>query len=391
MAVQNDVTEFIRLLEKSIETENFLSFKLTNKRNKEQIFKAILGKLILIKKEVHLSLIYRSDTQDTTKNFKLDKVKDILDTAFAEDFYQGEFDSKDFSYYLTQLDNGKTRLRHKPNMETHEVSFEHDKSKYRMIPAAGNIYLQRLGVTTTTFQVRNKSQDKYKQINKYVEIIDDILKKTKLPKDAIVVDMGSGKGYLTFSLYDYFTRIRGEQPKIYGVEMRPELVDICNDIAKECAYDQLEFKQGLIQDVHFERIDFLLALHACDTATDFAIYKGIRAGSQLIICAPCCHKQVRKRLNPIGLFENITKHGILKERQAEILTDTIRAMLLEAWGYKTRVFEFISTTHTPKNVLIVASLDEKRDTPDPEIMKEIEALRLAFRIQYHYLERILQS
>jgi hypothetical protein len=135
----------------------------------------------------------------------------------------------------------------------------------------------------------------------------------------------------------------------------------------------------------------LIALHACDTATDDAILKGINANSKIIICAPCCHKQIRKRLNPLNILEKITSHGILKERQAEILTDTIRAMILEAYGYKTRVFEFISTSHTPKNVLIVGIQDEIRTSPDQEIMKEIVKLREMWGISFHYLERLVSN
>jgi hypothetical protein len=133
----------------------------------------------------------------------------------------------------------------------------------------------------------------------------------------------------------------------------------------------------------------LIALHACDTATDDAIYKGIQANAKVIICAPCCHKQIRKQMAPQNELKNITKHGILLERQAEIVTDTIRSLILEAYGYKTKVFEFIATEHTPKNVLIVGTKSEKNEAAKKESLDKVSGLKNLFNIKTHYLETLL--
>lgn len=382
------IAEFLKMIERSIKNDDFLGIKLALKRNEEYEIRTISGKLIELKKGVHLSLIYRYPTKDITKNILPNEIVPLIKENLENHFLQAELSTKEYNYFLTLFGNGKSKLRHKINDHIKHVTRTHDHEKNRMIKSEDNIYLRALGVTNEVFRVKSKMQDKYKQINKYAEIINDILKKTVLPEDPVIVDMGSGKGYLTFALYDYFQNIRENKPTIYGVEIREDLVNICNRIAKEASYENLHFIKDSIQDSSFERIDFLLALHACDTATDDAIFKGIISKSKLIVCAPCCHRQVRKNMATQGILRNITKHGIMMERQAELLTDTIRAMILEAYGYRTRVFEFISTVHTPKNVLIVATKIEDRSEPDVQIVEEIQELKAKFGIPYHHLERL---
>jgi hypothetical protein len=174
-----------------------------------------------------------------------------------------------------------------------------------------------------------------------------------------------------------------------GVEFREELVTVCNDIARKANFDNLAFIKGTIEKTELEHIDILIALHACDTATDEAIYRGIKSEAALIVCAPCCHKQIRKAMNVTNELQNITKFGILKERQAEIITDTLRAMLLEAYGYKTNVFEFISVEHTPKNLMIIGRKVSDSNPKKQEIMNNIAAIKQIFGIEKHYLETLL--
>lgn len=382
------IAEFLKMVERAIKNDDFLGIKLALKRNEDYEIRTVSGKLVELKKGIHLSLIYRYPTKDITKNITLDKVVDLIRENLENHFLQAELNTQEYNYYLTLFGNGKSKLRHKINDHIKHVTRTHDHEKNRLIKSEDNIYLRALGVTNEVFRVKSKMQDKYKQINKYAEIINDILKKTVLPDDPVIVDMGSGKGYLTFALYDYFQNIRENKPKVIGVEIREDLVKICNRIAKEASFEDLTFIKDSIQESNFERIDFLLALHACDTATDDAIFKGIESKSKLIVCAPCCHRQVRKNMITEGIFNNITKHGILMERQAELLTDTIRSMILESFGYRTRVFEFISTVHTPKNVLIVATKMEDKSEPDAKIIQEIQELKAKFGISYHHLERL---
>jgi len=171
-----------------------------------------------------------------------------------------------------------------------------------------------------------------------------------------VADMGSGKGYLTFALYDYLTNSLGMNTEITGVEYRHDLVNLCNDISEKSAFTQLKFTQSTIEDFDPKNTNILIALHACDTATDDAIAKGIEAEADLIVVAPCCHKQIRREMEKSKAqndLQFLTQHGIFMERQAEMVTDGIRALVLEYFGYSTKVFEFISDTHTPKNAMII--------------------------------------
>jgi hypothetical protein len=181
-------------------------------------------------------------------------------------------------------------------------------------------------------------------------------------------------------------------PTVTGVEYRPELVALCNKIAAEAQFDRLHFAQGCIADFDCSGANILIALHACDTATDDAIYKGITAGADLIVVAPCCHKQIRREMEKSRRHNDLDflmKHGIFIERQAEMVTDGLRALILEYYGYATKVFEFISDAHTPKNVLIVGSRNRNMVVGDPAIREKITAAKAYFGIESHHLEKVL--
>ncbi len=250
-------------------------------------------------------------------------------------------------------------------------------------------YLRELGITNATWEVRREMSDKYKQINQYIELLAPYLNEINLKDDFHVVDMGSGKGYLTFALFDYLKNSLKLDARMTGVEFRQELVDTCNVIAQKSGFEQLSFLKGTIEKAELSKIDILIALHACDTATDEAIYRGITSGAELIVCAPCCHKQIRKAMSVTNELNNITRFGILKERQAEIITDTIRAMILELNGYKTNVFEFISLEHTPKNVMIVGKKTKINSSHAEQIKSDIAAIKKLYGIEKHYLEILL--
>jgi SAM-dependent methyltransferase len=267
---------------------------------------------------------------------------------------------------------------------------EHDRQKNRFIEATGQSYLHDLKITDAAGNVYQNAQDKYRQINKYVEILSTLIKNIPADKLRRVVDMGSGKGYLTFALYDYLHNTLHYDTAVTGVEYRTDLVDLCNDIAKRADFKKLDFVQGSIDDFDSNGTDILIALHACDTATDDAIAKGIAAGSELIVVAPCCHKQIRREIEAhkaINDLDFVMKHGIFVERQAEMVTDALRALILEYCGYSTKVFEFISDAHTPKNILIVGTRNPKAQLHDPQILQKIHAAKNYFGIKIHHLER----
>jgi hypothetical protein len=240
------------------------------------------------------------------------------------------------------------------------------------------------------FELRREMVDKYQQINRYIELLAPYFNEIRFPQVFHVADMGSGKGYLTFALYDYLTGKLGETPLVTGVESRDELVISSNEVAVKAGFSNLRFVPGTIRDVPLEKIDVLIALHACDTATDDAIFRGISSGASLIVCAPCCHKQIRKEIRAANSLKEILKHGILEERQAEILTDGLRALIMEAHGYKTSVFEFISTEHTPKNLMIVGRKIAGKSAGRKKALGQIRDVKALFGIERHYLEELLE-
>ena len=381
--------QFENILQTALQQQSLIKISLGNKRDKASVLNNIFIKPLLIKGQQQLSFVYRNSTNDVTKNFNnndaITVIKDLMDTSFLNaDIFTTTND-----FYCSIGKTAQLKIVTKPaSLQLKENALQHDKVKQRIITPHHNVYLQQLGITTADGSVKKDMQDKYKQINRYVEIIEGIIKELKFEPGLKVVDMGSGKGYLTFALHDYLQNILQLSPSIEGIELRSDLVDSCNQIAEKANFSNLIFKTGAIQNTILQNVDILIALHACDTATDDAIYKGIHANAKVIICVPCCHKQIRKQMAPDNALQSITKHGILLERQAEMVTDSIRALLLEAFGYTTKVFEFIATEHTPKNVLIVG-VKSPAKTNREEYLQKVMALKQLFNIQQHHLEKLL--
>ena len=384
-------TKFIETLESYLITNDFIKLILSNKRDKHNDLKAVYVKPLLIKGKSHLNFVYKHNTKDITKNFTLKESFKNLKELLAENFYQAIIFTLDADYNLLIRKDESSSFKKSKATISKKPQVQHNKIKDKLIKTKDNIYLQELGVINASGNILGTKQKKFKQINKYIEIIDNILRPIDFKGDFTVVDMGAGKGYLTFALYDYLQNISNKNPYIIGVELRKELVEKCNIISDKASFEKLSFVEGSIKKAEIEKIDVLIALHACDTATDDAIYRGIKANSKVIICAPCCHKQIRKQIKPTDELKLVTQFGILKERQAELLTDALRALLLEAHGYKTKVFEFISTEHTPKNVLIVGVKNKEVKEPDAEIMEQIQSIKKTHGIDFHYLEKLLMN
>lgn len=383
--------EFLKQVALIITNSSLIKMSLGKQRNGASVLKNIFIKPVMIKEKPMLSFVYRNATNDITKNFDLaDSIAQIKNLLDAEFYNADVFCSQQTLYYSEDNKTGKQKLVIKTlDGPITIAATAHDKQKQRLINA-NDFYLQALGVTTKEGRVKAEMQHKFKQINRYVEIIEGILKDSNLNDHFSIVDMGSGKGYLTFALYSYLVQ-KNKSVQVTGVELREDLIEKCNKIAAASKMDGLQFILGSIQDYTLPHTDMLIALHACDTATDDAIAKGITAKATHIICAPCCHKQIRKQMKPGNILNEITKHGILLERQAEMVTDTIRALLLEAYGYKTTVFDFIEAEHTPKNVLIVGKLKAFSQQVFDENIRKVEELKKMFGIEKHYLEGLLTN
>lgn len=385
-----NLQSFLKQLSDDIEKQTLIKITLGNRRIKSSDLKNVFIKPVLIKNIPKLSFVYRYPTKDITSNFPAKESIVLIEKLLQDEFYNADIFTTENDFHFAFQKNNTAKIVSKgPSLKSTANALQHDKEKIRIIQATNAGYLKELGITTAEGIVKKEKQDKYKQINRYVEIIDGIIKDLQFNESLQVVDMGSGKGYLTFALYDYLVNKLHRDAAVTGIELREELVTKCNNIARAAGYTQLAFKSGTIENAVLSNTDILIALHACDTATDEAIFSGIKVNAKVIICAPCCHKQIRKQMAPDNELKSITKHGILLERQAEITTDAIRALLLEAHGYKTRVFEFIATEHTPKNVLIVGVKQDKPLHTNQFFLDKVAGLKLLFGIQSHYLETLL--
>jgi hypothetical protein len=206
------------------------------------------------------------------------------------------------------------------------------------------------------------------------------------------VDFGSGKGYLTFALHDYLRHSLGNEAKVTGVELRQNLADLCNKASASLDHQGLGFVCGDVKTHAPKQTDVMIALHACDVATDYAIHYGIRAGAGIIMCSPCCHKQIRPQMRSPELFQPMLQYGVHMGQQAEMVTDSLRALFLEANGYSTKVFEFVSLEHTNKNKMILAIKNAEPDKQHRiEVLKQIAEIKAYYGIKEHCLESLLDE
>ena len=385
--------EFIQSLSESILENTFIKISLGNYKGSEEGLRNIYVKRILIKRIENLSFTYRYKTRDIIKNYVVDEGVKLIQEAIENGFRIATLFTTEFEIIMEQLSNQKVTIRKINSFSKNtDISLDHDHAKKRLIESQGKGYLHELKITDTEGNVYKNAQDKYKQINHYVDILSSLIK--EIPKENLkkVVDMGSGKGYLTFALYDYLTNVLNLETSVTGVEFRPDMVELCNNIAQKSGFKHLNFIEGTIENYDSTDINILIALHACDTATDDAIYKGITAQADLIVVAPCCHKQIRREMKKnkaSNELDFLMKYGIFLERQAEMVTDGIRALILEYFGYKTKVFQFISDAHTPKNVLVVGIKGKVNPKKQVEILEKLKVTKEYFGIGYHYLERLV--
>ncbi len=345
---------------------------------------------VQLKNGLKVAFNYRYQTRDEVKNYSLLEAEQELKKLFEHSFQHADVFTADAEFHFSRDKNGVISVSKKNTAPKAISDTAHNREKHRLLDP-GAPWLHALGITNGKGEVLASAQDKWKQINKYLEIIQNLIQQQPLKAAAHIADMGSGKGYLTFALYDFLRHHTGIPVRITGIELRPNLVTFCNDLAQKNGFHELEFIAQDISQYHPAQLDMLIALHACDIATDLAIAAGLREGANIIVVAPCCHKQIRRDMATQNELAPILRHGILEERQAEILTDGIRAMILEAQGYKTQVFEFISTEHTAKNVMITATRLIKPLAPArrAEILQKIEAIKQGFGIRKHYLEGLV--
>lgn len=240
----------------------------------------------------------------------------------------------------------------------------HNRAKKYILPEGKPVpFLQDLGVMTAEGKIVRTKYDKFRQINRFLEFIEDILPHLQKGKEITILDFGCGKSYLTFAVYYYLRELQGYDVRIIGLDLKKEVIRNCSRLARKYGYDKLNFYEGSIEEFEgVTKVDMVITLHACDTATDYAIHKAVRWGADVILSVPCCQHELNSQLSTEKLFP-VTGYGILKERFAAMATDAVRASLLESIGYETQILEFIAMEHTPKNLLIRA-VKGKKESPE---------------------------
>ena len=392
---------FINKLQSSLNDGSFVKLTLSKpKANSQQPtadLRNVYVKPIILKNVKMFSFTYRYERRDETKNYDAEQTLEVINQLVPNVFLNASLFTLTEDITLLISKKGKATVMCKAVKEQREQNVQHDKVKNRLINT-DNPWWFKLGLTTREGKVTADMQHKFKQICKYVEIVDGVMKNVKFDGKIRIADMGAGKGYLTFALYEYLTQRCKYDIEMEGVEIRPDLVVKINEIIKESNLKDFRFVESSIDSYQLSaansqqptansQLDVLIALHACNTATDDAIIKGIEYGAKLIICAPCCHKQIRQEMEKSKVVDPITRYGIFLERQAVMITDAIRALIMEYYGYKTQVMEFIEMEHTPKNILLVG---RKSDAPVDKkaILYQIEYLKNQYGIEKHYLEKI---
>ena len=388
MAKTAKTAEFLIFLHEGLQDGSFIKLQLGHYDGAEADLKQLHARRIIVKRQEVLSFTYRYKTRDIVKNFPFTEAEEKIEALLGKDFLTASLFTTEFD--LT-YEGQKNTLKKSAATQKAASPLDHNRAKNRQLES-GAVWLHALGITDAKGEVLKSAQDKFRQIDKYIETLGAQLKHINMKDGLRVADMGAGKGYLTFALYDYLVNKLGVKAKVVGVEYRQDLVDFCNKTARDCGFNGLSFVQGAINDYDSRGVNVLIALHACDTATDDAIAKGIAANADLIVVAPCCHKQIRSEMEKAKTaspLDFLLKHGIFMERQAEMVTDGLRALLLEQQGYTTKVFEFISDAHTPKNIMIIATKNTKVQKNDVGLTQKIQDTKSYFGISIHHLEKLL--
>lgn len=383
--------QFLEVFQQAFETDHFDRLILSQYKGELEQLEKMTFRVISLNEQKVLSCVYRYKTQDVTKNYPLNEaltqVTELLACCKQANLFT---DQEELQLKKNKKKAMLTRSKAIPASTKVKAEQGHDRIKQRYVDQ-DSVFLQHLGITDQQGQIIPSMARKWKQINKFVEIFSGALAQIQPQEQGLrIVDFGSGKGYLTCALYDYMQK-HGQTPYVTGVELNPKMVEFCQNVAQQSGFNQLDFFQGDVRTYEPERLDVMIALHACDVATDFAIHSGIRLNAQIIMCAPCCHKELRPQLQSPKVLSPMLQFGIHAGQQAEMLTDTIRALLLKAYGYETKVFEFVALEHTSKNKMILATKRKDYEQPDQVVLAQIQALKEMYGIQKHSLELLLNN
>lgn len=369
--------ELKRTLEEVFKNE-IIKIVISNKVKKDEKYNKIAINLKENNKNKFYQIEKFTDKQVFHENIKINEISDKVSELIFGNYKQMTAWSNNEIFDLKISKKGKIFLGKKKNDNSKIVAKGHNKEKNYILKEGMIIEpLIDLGVFTKEGKVVNSKYDKYKQINRFIEIIDDEIKKNDY-KELTILDFGCGKSYLTFVLYYYFVKIKNINVKMIGLDLKEDVIKKCNDIAKRYNYENLHFELGDINGFKYNnKVDMVITLHACDTATDYALYNAIKWNSKMIFSVPCCQHEFNSQMKANEL-SILTKYGIVQERVAALMTDSVRANLLDCMGYKTQLLEFIDIAHSPKNILIRASKNNISKEKKEKSLNEVNNLIRTF-------------
>ena len=367
----------INAIDKIVEGQVF-KIVISNKKDKENKYNKININFKESKNKKNYQVEKYTDKQVFHENIEIEDLRDYLLDYMENSYKQLAAWSENNTFDLKISKKGKVFLGKKNANNSNLINKDHNKKKNYILEEGMIIEpLIDLGVFTKEGKVVKSKYDKYKQINRFVEIIDDEIKKNDY-KELTILDFGCGKSYLTFILYYYFVEIKKINVKMIGLDLKEDVIKKCNEVAKRYKYDNLHFELGDINGYKYNnKVDMVITLHACDTATDYALYNAVKWNAKMIFSVPCCQHELNHQMKPENL-NILTRYGIVQERVAALMTDAVRGNLLEAVGYKTQLLEFIDIAHSPKNILIRASKSNISKQKIEKSLTEVEQLREEF-------------
>lgn len=348
---------------------------------------------IVLRGQAHWQAVWKHATKDITENWPAAEGQPRLARLLAEGWRSAALWTAQGHWQLDQRRGGAWRLvRHRDAAPAATAPAAHNREKQRALDLAHPVWAA-LGIAEASGRLVPAMARKWKQINRFVEIFDAGLRQAGLPEEQAlrIADFGCGRGYLTFGVALHLAA-QGRSAEVLGVELRPELVAQTESLARQFGIQGLHFAEGDVGQAQVRPLDVMIALHACDTATDHALHHALRAGAALVLSAPCCHKELRGQLQPPSALRPLFRHGIHLGQEAEMLTDGLRALLMEREGYDTQVFEFVSLEHTQKNKMIQAV---RRASPTPaqreRAQVELQGLKTFWQLREQALERLLEA
>lgn len=367
--------------------DEHLSRMIISNRRRTELSEKIVARPYRERGSLWFQLEEYQNNQVFHKNFGKAEAVQYIISLFPDSYKQMEIYREDCQYSVLVSKKGKANIKKRPWENFRKIDLDHNRRKKYILPQNERIpFLVELGVQTESGKIIDKKQKKFRQINRFLEFVRDVL--PVLPKDRriTVIDFGCGKSYLTFAMYYYLKIMNGYDVCMIGLDLKKDVIDTCSRLARKFAYEDLTFFQGDIASFEgADQVDMVVTLHACDTATDFALDKAVRWGARVILSVPCCQHELNRQISS-GLLEPVLKYGILKERIAALMTDGLRAELLEQQGYEVQILEFIDMEHTPKNLLIRAVYRDRRPPKTDSYNRLCDSMDL-----HGTLERLLQD